>query len=502
MISWREVQAALLVVLKWWWVVAASTVLAAGVALFLVLQQPNYYLTRTTLMVGETRNAATPDPQMMGLSVTLANFYAELAKREPILKPVTEKLGIKFGWNVIAGNMLYVSVNRQASLIELTVTDSNPQRAAAIAAAIADELIAYSPNSPDKIAAQQAVIEEQITQTQTNLAAIDRNIDEARAQQTQLRGAADLRDARTRLSELQQLRDNTQETYNQLLRLRNSSVANSLSVFEPATVPQYPMPNRRTLTVATAAGGGFILGLFAVFLLNMIDTRWRDRHDLRLRFGMFDLGVVPNTCPLIQLSPEVARLREPAVRNVHTQILLAALERGNRLLMVSSPYPSEARSALSIDLADMFTRSGYRVLLVDADMEHPHLTNLLDGGFESHESVVHNGEEVEFWTDIRTTPLKNVILLARNVGPDGRPQTPSQPWPTLVKNLQRVADVVILDGPSAMTSADAALLAPVVDGVVLALDPLRDQRSDILTSKQRLLRQRQSNLLGAVVLES
>jgi len=500
MLTFREVWTYLRVPLRWWWVLVIGTLLAAGVAFMLTARQPRYYVARTTLMVGDTLNSATPDAQLIGLSNALAAFYAEISKREPILGPVTAKLGLSFPWQVIANYMLATTVNSRASLLDIAVTDTSPERAAAITTAITNELVAYSPNSPEKIAAQRALIQEQLTQAQSNLSLIDQSIEEARELQTQTSGAADLREVRSRLEELERTRQGTQDTYNQLVRLQSSSVANSLSVLEPAQVPTTPLPSKRNLTVAMAGAGGMVLAIIATFLLELLDDRWRGGGDVRARFGMPYLGMVPGARPLISMALGSARVRELAVREAHTQIVLSAVEHGTRSLLVSSPHPSEARSALIVDMAQLFTRSGYRVLLVDADMEQPTLTRMLGGQNGAARPVVLVNGNPELWSNLQPTPMKNVMLLAHNVGAEGQPLTPSLPWSELVENLSRVADVVIFDGPSTLAGVDAALLAPLVDGVVLTLNPARDGRVEVAESKSRLTRQRKTNLLGAVVL--
>lgn len=500
MLTWREVWIYIRILLRWWWVIFLSVAIATGVAFYFARLQPNYYIARTSLMVGDSLNTAAPNSQVVGLSNTLARYYGELAHREPILGPIAEQLKLPFPWQIIADRMLSTNVNAQANLLEIAITDTSGERAAAITKAIAQELISYSPNSPEKIAEQRSAIETQIQEADSNLKAVDAKITDLQMRKAQLVSAGDIRDAQDQLDALQKSSEEFQTTYNQLLGLRNNSVANSLMVFEAAVVPTSPMPSSRSLTVAMAGAGGLVVALLAIILLEFLDDRWRDGRDLRNRFGMLDLGAVPYGLPMIMSTPEQVALREGPVRDAHTRILLAAIEQGTRLLLVSSPEPSEARSAFSIDLADLFTRSGYRVLLVDADMTVPNLTNMIGRNANiSRPVVVHNGD-VKMWSYLQPTILENVMLLGRHTGPDGKPLVPSLPWPELVQSLNRAADVIIFDGPSALSSADAALLAPLVDGVVLTLDPTKNNRAAVAESKARLMRRRGANLLGAVVL--
>lgn len=501
MLTWRDIWVYVRMLIRWWWVLVVCIGLAAGIAYAVARTQPDYYQSRAVLMVGDNFSAATPDQYAFGLSNTLAQFYAEMAGREAILRPVVEQLQLPFPWEIL-DLQVTATVNSQASLLELWVVDTDPDRAAAIAGAIAAELIKFSPNSPEKIAEQRAVFEEQLAEAEHNLKEVDARLADLQARQATLVSAVDLRAVDEQISELQKVRDRYQETYNQLLQLRNSTTVNSLTLFEAPARPWEPLPSKRLLTVAAAGAGGAILALLAILLLEALDDRWRTGRDLRNRFGIQDLGAVPAAAlPGAERDPALEQRREEAIRDAHTRILLAALERGTRLLLVTSPRPSQARSAFVVEMARLFTRSGYRVLLVDADMTTPHLTSMV-GGVESglRPALVHNAD-VKIWSHLQPTPFENVMLLGRHVGPDGQPVVPSLPWPDLVQSLTRAADVIIFDGPSTLVSADAALLAPLVDGIVLTLDPLADKRREILESKYRLLRRKGASLLGAVVME-
>jgi capsular polysaccharide biosynthesis protein len=503
MLTWKEVWLYIRLVLRWWWVLVLAMVVAGSTAFLLVRQQPNFYSTQVSIMVGDSFSALSPDEFSFGVSNTLARFYGELARRELILQPVTEQLQLPFPWQILNAHMLYTSVNAQANLLEIWVTDTNPERAAAIANTIAAELIRFSPNSPEKVAEQRVVLAEQIKATKASFDNVEQRIEELKDRQGQLVSAIDLRTVESQISELERVRDRYQATYNQQLTLLNSSMVNSLSIFEPANVPAYPLPSKKLLIIALAAFGGLLLAIVAIVLLDRFDERWRTSRDLRERYGLSDLGTVPGIAPIRgATNREQAKQREYAMREAHTQILLAAMEHGARTIMVSSPEPSEMRSAFVVDLADLFTRSGYRVLLVDSDIETEHLTNLIGQSEPSSNPVVLLDDDVKLSPYMQQTTMDNVLLLERKIGPNGNAVIPSLPWPSLVHALEHAADVIIFNGPSTLTSADAALLAPLVNGIVLTLDPARDLRGVIDESRSRLLRQRGVNMLGAVVLQS
>ncbi|NTU78199.1 MAG: lipopolysaccharide biosynthesis protein [Chloroflexales bacterium] len=511
MLTWKELWTYARILLRWWPILALATVLSAGTAWFLSRGQPDFYHSRASLSVGNNFAVSSPERFAVEVSNSLARYYDVLAHREVILQPVVERLGLQLPWQLISDNMLAIEINPQANLLEIGVTDTDPQRAAAIANAIGEELIAFSPNSSEKAAAQQAEVERQINETKASLDDTDRRLAELRARQQQLNAAVDLRENQDQIAELEKARESYQTTYNSLLALHDNSSVNTLGFFERAAPALAPLPQKTTLVIGGAGLGGLLVAAVAVLLLDMLDERWKPGSDLRRRTGLVHLGNV-------RYGPRGAIIsgEQRAVRETHTQLVLAANERPPRSLLISSPEPSEERSAFAIDLASVYGQAGHRVLLVDAELARSHMTRILaerEGGADyapssgAIERWSQSGGQglntpAELWMRLRPTSMANVALLpGRAAGGDYPILVPLLHWPELVASLHDVADVLIFDGPSALTGADAALLAPLVDGVVLALSPDEHSRAQIAETQSRLLRPG-ARILGAVTVSS
>lgn len=145
MLTWRDVFNYVKLFLRWWFVLALAVLLAAGTAWYVLRQQPDMYTSLVTLSVGTNFSVAAPDQAQVALSNVLADYYAALSKREVILGPVVEELQLSFPWPLIRDRMLAVRVDRGANLLEVRITDTSPERAAAIANAVAASLITFTP---------------------------------------------------------------------------------------------------------------------------------------------------------------------------------------------------------------------------------------------------------------------------------------------------------------------------------------------------------------------
>jgi tyrosine-protein kinase len=500
MITREEVRQWLRAGLRWWWIIAVAVSIAGGTAYYLTQEETRFYVARTSLSVGNTLESQLPDQNQLSVGGALARYYGELARREPILKPVQEALQLPFPWQIVSDRMLTTNVVPSANLLEIYITDTNPERAAAIANAIGEQLIKFSPTSPEKIQAEQQAVEQQLQTSSAKIKEIQKTIDDLTAQQKQATSASDLAEINQKLVQFNDSLAQEQSSYKALLNYKNSSVINSLTVFESAAPPAEPLPSKRKIVVGGAGVAGLLLALLAIYVLELLDTRVRDPRDLEDQFRINNLGNIPIGPPMLVAPAGFAAERLAATRDAQTNIMLAAADRGTRTLMITSPQPSESRTAFSIDLADLFSRSGHKVLIVDADTAQSFMTQmLLPKAPANAQNVMSAAENQNVWSYLHPTPLPNVALLPGQWSPSGAPaMLPSLRWRELVEHLLETADVIIFDGPSALHGPDAALLAPHIDGVVLALDPAIDNREEVAKSKQRLLHQNGSHLLGAV----
>lgn len=124
-----------LIIKKKAWIIALITsmaMLASGIISFFVLSP--VYQTKTTLIVNSDKAPGTDviTGDQISVSQKLAVTYGEIIKSKTVLDEVANQLKIKGGYSKIE-KQLTVSPVADTQILEISVEDTNPQRAADIA---------------------------------------------------------------------------------------------------------------------------------------------------------------------------------------------------------------------------------------------------------------------------------------------------------------------------------------------------------------------------------
>jgi non-specific protein-tyrosine kinase len=166
---------------------------------------------------------------------------------------------------------------------------------------------------------------------------------------------------------------------------------------------------------------------------------------------------------------------------------------------VTSPGAGEGKSTTIANLGIALAENGRRVVLVDADLRRPALHELF--GLPNREglsNLVTLGEQAAL--PLQETGTPGLRLL---------PSGPVPPNPLEVLGSRRLehalslvraqADLVLVDTPPAAVLADAALLAPQLDGMLLVVSAGHTRRDLARRAKEQLERAG-SNVLGVVLI--
>jgi capsular exopolysaccharide synthesis family protein len=503
----KEIHTYLKLITRWWWLLIISAIIPMVISYHFASQQPDLYQAKATLVVG-TSIFQDPDPNRseMDLSNTLAAAYAELVRQRPVTEAVIERLGLERAPEALAGQ-IGTSIRSGAQLLEIQVIDTNPQAAALIANALADELIRRSPSSGQD-AEQQDFIKNQLNELQVKVENINKQIEELSASLADLTSAAEIQDTQERIDALEQVKSRYQSTYADLFDSYHAESPNVLSLFEPASIPQSPIPSKTKLTVAVAGAAGVGLALGAVVLMEFLDTslRWENNEDIQTILGLPVLGAIANmsTSRDGSLSKTIDPLSPGAemIRSLRTNIFLTAKDQPLKTIVVTSPTTGDGKTFAVAQLGLTIAAEGKRtVIVVDADLRKPTLHEAFDRPNIYGVSDLLSGQASiprSYWPEgVQKTDVNNVYLLPAGEPPlDPSSLLTSPRLKELLDSLKKRADVIIIDTPPELTAPDAGILASAADGTVLVVSAGSTGRNKALKTKENLIKRDEVNILG------
>lgn len=259
-----------------------------------------------------------------------------------------------------------------------------------------------------------------------------------------------------------------------------------------------------TTPVAPNVPLNLAVGLLLSLLIGIAGALVRDKLDTSVKTGD-DIEEITESSLLVTLPFDPAVKRNPlsvedhggslgeAFRVLRTNLQFSNLDAKRQMLVISSAVPEEGKTFVATNLAISMAKGGRSVLLVDADMRNPNVSELL--GLENSVGVI----TVLLGRTTLEQSIQEHVSGVHFLGTGPQPPNPAEVLDTqamrdLLGRLRTEYDVVIIDAPPILPVADAAILASEVDGVLLlarygstSRDQLRQAVSRIDSVGGRLL---------------
>ncbi|NOX62613.1 MAG: polysaccharide biosynthesis tyrosine autokinase [Chloroflexi bacterium] len=285
-----------------------------------------------------------------------------------------------------------------------------------------------------------------------------------------------------RLNQLQLEKEAAQNTYKVLLN-KLEEVRIAASVGEGSIVrfafPAVPEAKKNAVTSQVTMIGlllatllGILTSVGVVIALEFVDDKVRTSEQLARGLESLSLGALPRSAPVVENSPvalaaplspfaEGARYLRTRLRSHYPEL---------RSLLITSVSPREGKTSVAVNLAALLAAGGQRVILVDANLRSPSVHDLfalpnrsglstwLESDMEAAESFLHD------------TPLPGLRIFPAGPSTDQPSELlDSGRMDELLRRLQQMADIVLIDSPHIAGLADGLVISRKVEGTLLVI---------------------------------
>ncbi|MGH2950836.1 MAG: polysaccharide biosynthesis tyrosine autokinase [Solirubrobacterales bacterium] len=283
----------------------------------------------------------------------------------------------------------------------------------------------------------------------------------------------------------------------QLLLSARAGAEQNTEVIQEAVPPSSqlsPHPRRNT---ALAGLVSLLLALGAVAVRERLDSRLRDSTDLEPLLGVPLLSVIPRAA-FPGARPNRGPVQE-AFRTLASSLVYFNIERPVDTVVVASPTKGDGKTTVAINLAIALAKDGQRVVLIDADLRHPQVAVRL--GIEPRAGL---SEVLTKQVGLREA-LRNVdvgdgllkVLAAGRPPPNPARLLGSRRMDSLLTELAKRTDVVVVDTPPILNVSDAVPLLQRVSGTVLVAKVGATSR-EALQRMRQVIETARGTTLGAV----
>lgn len=472
--------------MKWWRLLVVVTGLAAMASIISVQFQPDLYESRTTLMIGRTILDPNPDSGQIYIAQQLASIYADMANRERVRADTMKALNI----NWLPAYQARVVPNTQ--LIEIRVTDSNPERAKVIADELANQVVSQSPSLNDATAGQrQEFIKQQLSSLEIQISDTTNKIDELQKSLVGLKSASQIARTEAEINQLADKLTTLRNSYANLLANTQEGALNILSVFEPANLPTSTVGTNKILIIILASMVGFVLSAGAAYLLEYLDRSIKTTKDVERIFNYPVIGylsVMPddgNNATHVLTHPN--SVVTESFRLLQSNLEFFQAYNSAKTILITSPMQGNGKTTIAVNLAISLAMSGQKTVLVDSDLRRPavHMALEIEKSPGLSDIIRSKKKVVEATRSLKETNIE--VITAGDVPANVTEVVGSKRIAEILAGLKEDFETIVIDAPPLVIS-DSYSLASKVDGVILVLEQGQTREEQAKVIKEQLNR--------------
>ena len=258
------------------------------------------------------------------------------------------------------------------------------------------------------------------------------------------------------------------------VRLARMQGAQNIMQIVLATPPKDPIRPMPVLYFLLGGVVGLALAASTILLIDHLDDSLKSVKQMEELLGLPVLGSVSDYKPVssgLITSHNLFSLEAEAFRTLGASVEMISAEKNICTLLVLNVESADTETTIAANLAVVNALRGKKVILLDGDMDRPRLHTLFE--IENQNGFA---ELLSTKLDLNracqaVSGVKGLTLITGGVkDKESAAWLDAEKWGQLLIQLQRQADLIIINGPSAEV-ADAQILASKISAVLLVIRP-------------------------------
>lgn len=272
-----------------------------------------------------------------------------------------------------------------------------------------------------------------------------------------------------------------EELYLYLLQKREetaiamAATAPNARVIDAAKASEVPVFPKKIIIYLAALLLGFLVPFGILYVIDLLDTKVKNRFDVTNKVDIPFLGDIPNSITPSEIIDSTSRTgTAEALRIVKTNLdfMLSQVPDGEgKIIFLTSTVPGEGKTFLSVNLAGTMSLSDKKVLLIGMDVRNPKLNEYLElpntsgltDYLSSHKAVL---EDYIF----KSRDFENLYILPAGIIPPNPTELlMSKKVGELFTQFKKEYDYVIVDMAPVSMVSDTLMLAKYADATVYVI---------------------------------